>query len=125
MYSCAQCVIHSCRTGDISKAPKNCPCLENDKDEILKRLIRLYAKTVAIPKEEINIKENEKVHPNTYEPMCNPIGQAFFLNKAKTDLNIILGLCVGHDALFIKYSEVPVTVLAVKDRRILPKKAFP
>ncbi|KYO68592.1 hypothetical protein ATZ99_01010 [Thermovenabulum gondwanense] len=76
----------------------------------------VICKNCSIPKEEINIKENEKVHPNTYEPMCNPIGQAFFLNKAKTDLNIILGLCVGHDSLFIKYSEAPVTVLAVKDR---------
>jgi len=49
-------------------------------------------------------------------PMCNPIGQAEFLNEAKTDLNIILGLCVGHDSLFIKYSKAPVTVFAVKDR---------
>lgn len=49
-------------------------------------------------------------------PMCNPITQAKFLNKAKTDLNVVIGLCVGHDSLFIKYSEAPVTVLAVKDR---------
>lgn len=49
-------------------------------------------------------------------PMCNPITQAEFLNKAKTDLNVVIGLCVGHDSLFIKYSEAPVTVLAVKDR---------
>ncbi len=49
-------------------------------------------------------------------PMCNPITQAEFLNKAKTDFNIVVGLCVGHDSLFIKYSEAPVTVLAVKDR---------
>ena len=48
--------------------------------------------------------------------MCNPIGQAIFLNEAKTELNIILGLCVGHDSLFIKYSKAPVTVFAVKDR---------
>jgi uncharacterized metal-binding protein len=48
--------------------------------------------------------------------MCNPIGQAKFLNKAKTDLNILLGLCVGHDSLFIKYSEAPITVFAAKDR---------
>ena len=33
-----------------------------------------------------------------------------------TQLNILLGLCVGHDSLFIKYSEAPVTVFAVKDR---------
>lgn len=48
--------------------------------------------------------------------MCNPIGQAMFLNEAKTDLNVIMGLCVGHDTLFIKYSEAPVTIFAVKDR---------
>lgn len=49
-------------------------------------------------------------------PMCNPIAQAKLLNEEKTDFNIILGLCVGHDSLFFKYSEAPVTVLAVKDR---------
>jgi uncharacterized metal-binding protein len=38
------------------------------------------------------------------------------LNNEKTDLNIILGLCIGHDTLFTKYSEAPVTTLAVKDR---------
>jgi uncharacterized metal-binding protein len=50
------------------------------------------------------------------EAMCNPIGQALILNKEKTDLNIILGLCIGHDSLFTKYAEAPVTTLAVKDR---------
>ena len=64
----------------------------------------------------MNISQDQKLKPNTYEPMCNPIGQAMLLNKAKTKLNIILGLCVGHDSLFIKYSEAPVTVFAVKDR---------
>ncbi|MGN0203988.1 MAG: DUF1847 domain-containing protein [Coprococcus sp.] len=49
-------------------------------------------------------------------PMCNPIAQAEFLNGQHTDFNIVLGLCVGHDTLFFKYSEAPVTVLAVKDR---------
>ncbi len=51
-------------------------------------------------------------------PMCNPIAQAEFLNKEKTEFNIVLGLCVGHDTLFFKYSEAPVTVLAVKDRAL-------
>jgi len=73
-------------------------------------------KNGSIPKEFLGIKENEKIRPGTYEPMCNPIGQAAFLNKAQTELNIILGLCVGHDALFSKYSAAPVTVFAVKDR---------
>ena len=51
-----------------------------------------------------------------YESNCNPIGQALFLNNAGTDFNIILGLCVGHDSLFIKYSDAPITVLSAKDR---------
>ena len=50
------------------------------------------------------------------EAMCNPIGQALILNSERTDLNIILGLCIGHDTLFTAYSEAPVTTLAVKDR---------
>ncbi len=48
--------------------------------------------------------------------MCNPILQAQLLNKEKTDLNILIGLCVGHDSLFIKYSEAIVTTLIAKDR---------
>lgn len=49
-------------------------------------------------------------------PMCNPIAQAEFLNEKNTDLNVVLGLCVGHDSMFFKYSKAPVTVFAVKDR---------
>jgi len=48
--------------------------------------------------------------------MCNPIAQAFVLNDEKTEFNIVMGLCVGHDSLFLKYSDAPCTVLAVKDR---------
>ena len=70
----------------------------------------------SIQKEFIGIRNEEQVRPGTYEPMCNPIGQAKFLASAGSELNILLGLCVGHDSLFIKHSEVPVTVFAVKDR---------
>ena len=37
------------------------------------------------------------------EVMCNPIGQALLMNSEHTDMNIILGLCVGHDSLVMKY----------------------
>jgi uncharacterized metal-binding protein len=47
--------------------------------------------------------------------MCNPIAQAMIMNREKTELNIIVGLCVGHDSTFIR-SEAPVTVLVAKDR---------
>ncbi len=50
------------------------------------------------------------------ENMCNPILQAKLLNKEKTDLNIVVGLCVGHDSLFYKYSDALVTTAVTKDR---------
>lgn len=48
--------------------------------------------------------------------MCNPILQARLLNRAHTDLNVVVGLCVGHDSLFYKYSDAYVTTLVTKDR---------
>ena len=48
-------------------------------------------------------------------PMCNPIAQAEYLNGVGTELNLIVGLCVGHDALFSHYSHSPVVTLIAKD----------
>lgn len=47
---------------------------------------------------------------------CNPVGQALTLNELHTQLNVIMGLCLGHDILFQQFSEAPVTTLVVKDR---------
>ena len=47
---------------------------------------------------------------------CNPIAQAEILNNAETQLNFIIGLCMGHDILFTRYSRAPVSTLIVKDR---------
>ncbi|MBD3229396.1 MAG: DUF1847 domain-containing protein [Candidatus Lokiarchaeota archaeon] len=49
---------------------------------------------------------------------CNPTAQATILNEVQTDMNIIVGLCVGHDMVFTKLSEAPVTTLIAKDRRL-------
>ncbi|MDH3997207.1 MAG: DUF1847 domain-containing protein [Desulfuromonadales bacterium] len=73
-------------------------------------------KAGSIDKLELNLSEQDKVRPNTFEPACNPIAQARILNAEQMDMNIILGLCVGHDMLFNRYSEAPVTTLVVKDR---------
>jgi len=73
-------------------------------------------KVGSIDKEKIGLTDEEKIHPGQYEPLCNPVGQAMLLNKAGTELNIAMGLCVGHDSLFFKHSEAPVTVLVAKDR---------
>jgi len=47
---------------------------------------------------------------------CNPVGQAKMLAAAGTELNVAMGLCLGHDMLFAKHSAAPVTTLVVKDR---------
>ena len=80
------------------------------------KVVSVMCKVGGVDKAAIGIKDDEKVQIGSYEPMCNPIAQAEILNKAETDFNIILGLCVGHDSLFIKYSKALVTVFAVKDR---------
>jgi uncharacterized metal-binding protein len=73
-------------------------------------------KVGGIDKTKVGIPEDVKVRPGNHESTCNPILQAHILNKEGTDLNVICGLCVGHDTLFIKHSEAPVTYLLVKDR---------
>lgn len=62
--------------------------------------------------EELNIERPKYGRPL----MCNPLMQAEVLNREETELNIMFGLCVGHDILFIRYSKADVTPLVVKDR---------
>ncbi len=49
---------------------------------------------------------------------CNPIMQAEVLNREKTELNIMIGLCLGHDILFLRYCTAETTPLVVKDRAL-------
>ena len=67
-------------------------------------------------KELLGIRPDQKICIGQPEPVCNPIAQAYVLNEAATEFNVMLGLCVGHDSLFLKYAEAPCTVLAAKDR---------
>jgi uncharacterized metal-binding protein len=76
----------------------------------------VLCKVGSIDKTQVGIPEELKVNKGCHESLCNPVLQATLLNKQKTDLNVINGLCVGHDSLFIKYSEAPVTTLITKDR---------
>jgi uncharacterized metal-binding protein len=79
-------------------------------------VIAVSCKLGGIPKERIGLKDEEKINIGNHESMCNPIAQALVLNDAKTDFNIMLCLCVGHDSLFLRYVEAPTTVFAAKDR---------
>ena len=76
-------------------------------------VVGVACKIGAQPKTRVGISpECEAVGKN----MCNPIMQAKLLNNEKTDLNIVIGLCVGHDSMFYKYSDALCTTLVTKDR---------
>jgi uncharacterized metal-binding protein len=80
-------------------------------------VVSVMCKSGGVPKERIGVPSECKIaDPDQWETMCNPIAQAKVLNKAGVDLAIMLGLCIGHDTLFIKHCEVPLTIFAVKDR---------
>lgn len=68
-------------------------------------VVSVICKTGGISKEEVGIPEEVKIHPGEFEAMCNPIAQAKLLNEQHTDFNIEVGLCVGHDSMFYKYSD--------------------
>ena len=76
---------------------------------MVKNLLMKNKPTRAEPEEKIR-------RADQFESMCNPIAQAKVMNAENVDLAVVLGLCIGHDTLFLKYCQVPVTVLAVKDR---------
>ena len=88
---------------------------------ILARILRLNGfevygaacKVGAVPKVDLGIpKECEAVG----RTICDPVLQAELLNRAGTELNLVCGLCVGHDSLFYKYSEALCTSVITKDR---------
>jgi uncharacterized metal-binding protein len=95
-----------------------------DHAKILSRILESHGFEVAsvackhggIPKEELGIKDAEKIRPGSYEVICNPVGQAELLKRAGCEFNVVLGLCVGHDSLFFQHSAAPTTVLVAKDR---------
>lgn len=92
--------------------------------EILERydfdVTSICCKTGGLLKTEVGVPKEFKMKSKTGYMIgavtCNPVAQALLLNDAGTEMNIICGLCVGHDITFTKYSEAPVTTLIAKDR---------
>ncbi len=73
------------------------------------KVVKIDCKYGRHTKEELLGKEGSQI-------MCNPAGQAEYLKEAGTEINLSMGLCVGHDMVFNSKSAVPVSVLAIKDR---------
>jgi uncharacterized metal-binding protein len=78
--------------------------------------VSVCCKVGSVDKQQLGVPDAQKIRPGTFEPACNPVAQAQILNEVGTDMNVIVGLCVGHDMLFSKHSRAPVTTLVVKDR---------
>ncbi len=90
--------------------------------KILEREFEVFSvccKMCSIDKPEFGLPRIKWLDPaHKHEAMCNPIGQATILNESETDINIEVGLCIGHDLIFQKHSKAPVTVFIVKDRKL-------
>ena len=88
--------------------------------KLLAKFLRLEFEVVSVCCKmggiEKDTLELAKIDAAGDEVMCNPIGQAHILNRAGTDLNLICGLCIGHDIQFTNYSRAPVSTFIVKDR---------
>ncbi|GAB6036344.1 DUF1847 domain-containing protein [Fundidesulfovibrio butyratiphilus] len=78
--------------------------------------IVVICKVGGADKTELGIDKSFKLPPDRHESMCNPILQAKVLAAHNSELNVVVGLCVGHDSLFFRHSTVPVTTLIAKDR---------
>ena len=80
----------------------------------------IMCKTGSLEKKEVGVPARNRLTTETGYGVgviaCNPVAQALLLNHQKTDLNCIMGLCVGHDSVFMKHSEAPVVTLIAKDR---------
>jgi uncharacterized metal-binding protein len=133
-FSCSQCSKTwqkqggtNCWSNDpeaVPPKPGNCP--SKDHLEVIQESFELY-KGDSVEAKMARVAA--KVEGLCYQPVPgseavnarwtrveDTIAFAKLLNRAETDMNVIVGLCVGHDMLFSKYSEAPVTTMVVKDR---------
>ncbi len=83
-------------------------------------IFSVCCKTGSIKKAEVGVPKEYTMNSKTGYVIgwitCNPVAQALLLNKYKTDINVIIGLCVGHDITFTHLSKAPVTTLIAKER---------
>lgn len=80
-------------------------------------VVSVICKAGRISKKELDLGSEYQIDIEAQdETMCNPILQAAVVNHYQVEFNILFGLCVGHDTLFIKHAKGLCTVLAVKDR---------
>jgi len=93
----------------------NCVCMQketNQLKEVLEKDFEVFSVDCKVGK----VKSSDLLQDDSKGVSCNPAGQAQYLKDNETELNIVAGLCVGHDIVFNQKSHAPVTHLLIKDR---------
>jgi len=93
----------------------NCISLQKEAEK-LKEALEGEFEVFAIDCKIGKIPSSELLSNESKGMSCNPAGQADYLAKNNTELNISFGLCMGHDIVFNQKTKAPVTTLIVKDR---------
>jgi uncharacterized metal-binding protein len=93
----------------------NCVAMQKETN-LLKELLSNDFEVYTVDCKYGKLPNAEIMGANAKGISCNPAGQAEYLAANKTDLNIVLGLCVGHDMVFTSKTQAPSTTLLVKDR---------
>lgn len=95
----------------------NCITFEKEAEQ-LKQLLESKGFFVTRANCKLGRMPYEEILPGYKGISCNPAGQAKLLEDHHTQLNLVLGLCVGHDIVFNSKSKVLTTTLFVKDRKL-------
>ena len=102
-------------------------CVElQEPAEVLVRVLRRFFKVYpvcckiggAVASDPLLGPQAERGRTRSRPVSCNPTGQAEVLNRVGTDLNVLVGICMGADCIFSRSSDAPVTTLFVKDRSL-------
>lgn len=93
----------------------NCTVVQKEANLLKEALINDF-EVYAIDCKNGKVPASEFLGTDAKGVSCNPAGQADFLAENNTELNIVMGLCVGHDLVFNSKSKAPSTTLIVKDR---------
>ncbi len=57
-------------------------------------------------------------HLLSERPECDPVGQAQAFARSARQLNVVAGMCVGHEAIFVRASHAPVICLVARDEKL-------
>lgn len=49
---------------------------------------------------------------------CDPVAQLRFFRREGTELNVLSGMCVGHEAIFLREGDTPAVGLVARDARL-------